>query len=546
MVTAADTLQRGRDAFERQAWADAHALLSAADREAPLEPPDLERLATAAILVGRDADSTDVLARAHNAFLSRGHAERAARCAIWVALRLLNKGDLAQAGGWLARARRLLDDGERDCVEQGYLLFLIGRRCVMEGDVATAHASFTRAASIGDRFRDPDLVALARHGEGRTLIHLRRAVEGVALLDEVMVSVTAGEVSPVVAGIVYCSVIDACHDTFDLRRAQEWTAALGRWCAAQPDVVPYRGDCLVRRAEIMQLHGAWADAMDEARRAGESLSQSPRQQVVGSAFYQQGELHRLRGEVAKAEEAYRQASQRGRTPEPGLALLRLAQGQVEAAMAAIRRAVDETRSPQIRPRVLAAYVEIALAANELPAARAAATELSELAATLDAPYLRVLSAQATGAVLLTEGDARAALAALRQAWTAWRDLDAPYEAARVRALIGLACRARGDEETAEMELDAARCVFQQLGAAPDLARVEALTRRAVGKGAGGLTAREVQVLRLVAAGHTNRAIADGLVISEKTVARHVSNIFTKLGVSTRAAATAYAYQHDLL
>ena len=545
-MTTADALHQGRESFERQAWGDAYAWLSAADRERALEPEDLQRLATAAYLVGKDDESADTLTRAHNEFQSRGEAERAARCAFWLGFMLLNKGELARGGGWLGRARRLLDDGARDCVEQGYLLCPVARQYVLEGDVPTAHATFARAARIGDRFRDPDLVALARHGEGRTLIRLGRIAEGVALLDEVMVSVTAGEVSALVVGSVYCSVIEACHDIFDLRRAQEWTAALGRWCASQPDLVPYRGQCLVRRAEIMQLHGAWPDAMDETRRACEWLSQPPGQRALGLALYLQAELYRLRGEFARAEEGYRQASQLGCTPEPGLALLRLAQGQVDAALAAIRRVVEEARDRRARATVLAAYVEIALAASDVSAARAAADELSGIAAAIDAPFLSATSAHATGAVLLAEHDARSALAALRHAWTVWRELDAPYEVARVRVLIGRACRDLGDEDTAEMELDAARCVFQQLGAAPDLARVEALSRKAAGKGAGGLTAREVQVLRLVAAGKTNRAIADDLVISEKTVDRHVSNIFTKLGVSTRAAATAYACQKALL
>jgi ATP/maltotriose-dependent transcriptional regulator MalT len=341
-------------------------------------------------------------------------------------------------------------------------------------------------------------------------------------------------------------VIEGCQEIYDLRRAREWTAALGRWCESQPDLVPYRGQCMIRRAELMQLHGAWLDAMDEVRRARERLSQPTVHPAVGAACYQQGELHRLRGEFASAEEAYREASRWTRAPRPGLALLRLAQGDVEAALGAIRRLLDEARERHARPAVLGAAVEIALAANDVAAARAAADELSRIAGELDAPYLRALADHAAGAVLLAEGEPRAALDVLRRAWSAWQELEAPYESARVRVLIGRACRELGDEDAAEMELDAGRCVFQQLGAATDLARVEALSRKAAAGGAGRLTAREVQVLRLVAAGKTNRAIATDLVISEKTVARHLSNIFTKLGISSRAAATAYAYEHELV
>jgi DNA-binding NarL/FixJ family response regulator len=543
-MTSSEALDRGRDAFARRAWGESYACLSAAAREKPLEGEDLERLAYAAYLTGRDADSEDILTRAHQAFLSRGNAEGAARCAFWLSFALLNAGDFARGGGWLARAQRLLAE-KSECVVHGFLLMPAGVRRIMEGDPNGAYTLFCQAADIGRRFGDADLIAMALHGSGRALIRLDRVAEGVALLDEAMAAVTAGDVSPIAAGDIYCSVIEACHEIFDLRRAHEWTMALDRWCAVQADLVRFRGQCLVRRAEILQLHGAWPDAIDEAQRACECLADPPRP-ARGAAYYQWAELLRLRGEFAKAEDMYRQAGQSGRSAQPGLSLLRLAQGQVDVAASAIRNLLDETKDRRVRSRMLAAYVEIMLAAEDLAAARAGVDELSAIAAALDAPFLRAVSTHARGATLLGGGDARAALAALREATAAWEIVEAPYEAARTRVLIARACQLLGDRDSADIEYDAARHVFRQLGAAPDLARMDTASPAQNPASASGLSARELEVLRSLVTGKTNRAIADELCISEKTVARHLSNIFNKLGLSSRAGAIAYAYEHDLV
>ena len=544
-ITKAHSLERGRELLRKQAWGLAFSQLAAADREAPLEPMDLVELGQAGYLIGKEAEANEFLSRAHQGFLSRGETQPAARCAFWLGFTLLLNGEPAQAGGWLARAARLLE-GHPDCPEKGYLQLPVGYRAVHEGDPATAYKAFAKAGQIGERFRDNDLVTMARQGQGRALIRQGEVARGVSLLDEAMVAVTAGEVSPLTAGGVYCSVIDACSEIFDLRRAQEWTSALDRWCASQPDIVPYRGQCLIHRAEILQLHGAWPEALDEARQACERFTQPTPRAGAGAAFYRLAELHRLRGEFAEAEEAYRQASQWLRVPQCGLAELRLAQGQVEAARASIRHAVDEAHDSANRAKVLHACVEIMLAARDIVAARTASDELSEIAGRFSAPLLQAMAACCEGAVLLAEGKTKRALAVLRQSWTIWCELEAPYESARVRTLVAAACRELGDCDAAEQELNAAREIFRRVGAAPDLARIESLLGNEETGKAGSLTAREVEVLKLVASGKTNRAIAAKLNISEKTVARHMSNIFNKLDLPSRAAATAYAYQHELV
>jgi DNA-binding NarL/FixJ family response regulator len=419
------------------------------------------------------------------------------------------------------------------------------RQRAASGDLAAAHAAFADAAAAGQRFGDRDLLTLARHGQGRTLVMMNQTDAGLALLDEAMVAVASGEIGPIVSGAVYCSVITACHDIFDVRRAQEWTDALQAWCESQPDLVPFRGYCLIRRSELMQLHGLWDRAIDEARRACARADPSLHPET-GAAFYQLGELHRVRGEFTRADEAYRSASQAGRKPQPGLALLRLNQGQLDAAETSIRLALQEARDIHTRVVVLSAAVEILLAQADVAAARTASDELTSVAAALGLPYPNALSASACGAVALAEGEPLRALESLHAACAYWQDLDAPYERAQTRVNVGLAYRQLGDLEGADLELDAAHDAFERLGANPAVARVAALTRPRPASAHTGLTGREVEVLRLVATGMTNHAIAGRLGISERTVDRHVSNIFTKLDLNSRAAATAYAYQHKLL
>ena len=538
-------LEHARASFAQRSWGDTYAQFATADAATPLGLDDLEKLGLAAYLTGHDEESTRAWTRAHHEAIHRDDPQRAARNAFLIGSGLMFRGETAPGLGWFARGGRVLE-GCGECPEQAWPPTWNAFAQMWGGDAEGAQHIFAESATVGQRFNDADLLTMSRLGQGMCLLMQGQGPAGMALLDEVMVAVTSGEVSPMYTGIAYCTVIAGCSDLFDLRRAREWTAALTRWCDSQPDLVPYRGNCLVHRCELMQLEGAWTHAMEAARQACDHLSGPVRWDTLGSAYYQLGELHRLRGEFAEAEESYRKASESGHQPEPGMALLRLAQGRADVAAAVLRRALDETQEPPTRARLLPAYVEIMIASRDVVSARTAADELGQIAEFLDAAYLRAVAAWAMGAVLLAEGDARSALPRLRAAGSAWRRLDAPYEVARVQVLIGLACSALGDPETCAMELDGARKVFEQLGARPDIERLNVLLKRTYGRAPGGLTVREVEVLRLVASGKTNRAIARELGLSEKTVARHVHNSLTKIGAPSRAAATAYAYENGLI
>jgi DNA-binding CsgD family transcriptional regulator/tetratricopeptide (TPR) repeat protein len=546
LVDAGRALEQGRGAYARADWLNAFEALGRANREQPLGPNDLELLARSAYMLGLDDEYRAALEEAYHAYHDAGDASRAARSAWWIGHNLMFLGQDAPARGWFARGQRLLERGGGDSVERGYLLIPALLEHSGKGDFVAAYATGVEIVEIGERFGDPDLVAIALMEEGQALVRQGRVEDGLRLVDETMVAVTSGELSPVVAGIVYCNTIAFCRDVYEVRRAREWTEALTRWCEQQPDMVAHKGLCLVHRAEIMTLGGAWGDALKEARRVAERFTQGVlNQRALGHAAYRQGEVLRLQGHFDEAEDAYRRASRFGREPQPGLALMRLAQGKGVAAAAAMRRAMSEIALPLKRAALLPAHVEILVATGDIVEARVACVELAEIARRQSSEALTALAAQAEGSVALAEGNARTALPALRRAWQAWEELGAPYDAARSRVLIAQACAELEDEDTARLELDAARDMFFRLGAAPDLAQLDSLTGKG-GRSEHGLTARELEVLRLIARGRSNREIATALVISERTVARHVQNIFAKLGVSSRASASVFAAERHLL
>jgi DNA-binding NarL/FixJ family response regulator len=537
-------IEDARAASDDHRWGDAWRLWSTLAPES-LDVDDLDRAATAGYLTGHDDEGFARWVRAHQVCLADGAVHRAAYFGGKVAQGYGFKGDLGRCRGWVDRTARLLEEENIDCVEQGYLQYGLGMVRIFEaGDMAGAQAHFVHAGKIGARFAHRELITVARIGEGRMLIYLGDIAEGLALLDEAMVAIEAGELSPLATGDAYCTVIDGCSELFDLSRCRAWTESFAGWCHTQQELVLYRGHCFLHRAEVLELLGAWPEALVEARHACDRLAAPVHPAALAAAYAIEGDLLRLVSDFDGADTAYQHASEYGHDPQPGLALLRLAQERLETADAMIRRALDEAQDPISRARLLAPYVEIVLATGDRIAAREVGEELRQMAAALGTPLLRAHAARAAGAVRGAEGDPKAALVELRRAFNEFHALGVRYHAARTRLLIADACAALGDHDTAAMESSAARSVLEALTLTAPALNTTFDPRRA--SSPDGLTQRELEILRLLARGKTNRGIAQELVISEKTVASHVSHIFTKLGVTSRSAATAYAYDHDLV
>jgi DNA-binding CsgD family transcriptional regulator len=546
-VGVVDDLLRAREAYERREWVAAYEALSGLDASRPdgvaLDGDDFARLATAAYLTGRKNDCIQALQRAYQTHLDAADPLAAVRCGFWLALVLSTTGEPAVAGGWVARAQRLLDDIPGDVVERGYMLIHSMYRHIFAGEYAPAHECAAEITDYGRRFSDPDLVAMGICSQGRLAMYSGRVSEGLTLLDEAMACIATGAVSPIFAGNVYCTMIEGCQEVSDFGRAAEWTVALTRWCERQPGLVPFTGQCAVHRGQIMRLRGAFREALEEFANAVERYVEADTVPAAGLATAERGDVLRILGQFAAAEAAYTEALGYGYEPQPGLALLRLARGRIPAAIGAIKRLLAEPRDPVHRSQLLPAAVEVLLAAGETEQAADTSAELSEIAARFGCAALRAMATRAAGGVALTRGDDAGAIRELRRAARLWNELGAPYEAARCAVLLGRALRALGDEDSAVAELTEARRVFTKLGAEPAEREAAALLRPCA---PAGLSAREVEVLRLVAAGKTNPEIAAELFLSEKTVARHLSNIFAKINVTSRTAAAAFAFEHRLV
>ena len=535
-----DLLLQAREAYERGDWVLAFDRLRGAG---DLGPEDSMALATSAYLLGNVDDAVRALQAGYQDRIRYGDSRGAVRFAFWLGLVLNLRGEMAVGGGWVARAQRLLESEAEDVVERGYLLIHEFFQHLDRGDFARADATAACVVETGRRFEDHDLIAQGLVMQGRIMIYFGRVPEGLALLDEAMIEISTAEVSPIVAGMVYCSMIEACQELSDFSRAASWTTALTKWCDAQPGLVPFTGQCSLHRGQIMRLRGAYDEALAEYALAQRRYQAEGTPAPAGRALTEQGDVLRIRGKLDEAEAAYRQAAELGHEPQPGLALLWLARSRTTAAISAINRLVAEAKRPVHRSWMLPAAVEVLVSAGLVDQAREHSDELAGIASAFGNPAVQAMAAYAVAVVSLAFGETEKALSNARESCRLWNDVGSPYEAARARVLVARALRELGDESSATTEFAVARRAFAQVGAAPAAHEVDKLLGL---ERPGGLTEREVEVLRLVAAGRSNHEIARVLVLSQKTVERHLSNIFTKLDVSSRTAAAAYAHERGLM
>ena len=533
-------LEGAREALRRHDWPAARELLRGAMEAEPADGDALDLLAEAAWGMGAVEECIAARERAHAAHQSSADMDKAGNDAVWLAIHHVFLARYAISGGWLARARRELEP-DPGCVAYGRLLMVEALMQIFAGDHTKARATAEQALALGRDLESDDLQAFALQCLGNLLIDHGDVAGGLATFDEAMVLILQGGISIFVSGLTFCGLLSTCDALGDLRRAAEWTDATDRWNADHPTVY-FPGVCQVHRAGVLRWRGAWEQAEREAVRACSALRHFD-VFAAASGFDEIGEIRRRLGDLAGAEQAFRQAEELVGQPRSGLALVRLAQGRLDAARAIATRALAETVAPLERAKLLPAQVQIALAAGDVDAARAAVEEFEATAEVFAGAALLAGACLARGRLQLAEGDAASAFPTLHSALQQWQRADVPHEAAIAQVLLAQACRAAGDEDGARTSFAAAIATFARLGAVPDARRARELEVPAALP--GGLSEREAEVLRLVAAGMTNKQIDEQLFLSAKTVARHLSNIFTKIGVSSRAAATAYAFEQGV-
>jgi DNA-binding CsgD family transcriptional regulator len=533
-------LTHARDLYQASRWEEACAEYAAADAEVPLAVADLEAFAEAAQVTARGDEPVALLHRLFDLRVGAGQLDDAARVAFWLWWALLNSNEVIQASGWLKHTSRTLGP------EMATSLWLKIPEAMFHGTTGNRSRAGELLRAIVDEGQG-EVVPWALCMWGQTLIDEGQLQDGLDRLEEAMAILLDHSLSPRVTPWVYCAAVRGCFLARDFARARAWNRSMARWLDSLRSLGgAYLGNCRIYRSRLMCLNGAWPDALDEIAAVCTDLD-GYTGWVCGHAYYQLGEVRRLRGEWDAAEDAYRRAAEHGCPTQPGLALLRLAEGDVDAASAGIRRALTEVTATPDRLDLLKAAVSIYLEEGKIEAARDAVTEFEEITAELTTPVIEAETCAVRGALALAEGDPASALPLLRRAVGTWQEQNAPHERATLNVLIGQACRALADHDGARLEFSAARETFQRLGARPDLARLDQVVAATyAGSEVHGLTRREVEVLRLIARGKANRAIAGELHLSERTVHRHVSNIFTKLGVDSRTAAVAYGIRHRIV
>ncbi len=547
VVSDSDRLAEARLALSRCDWQAAYDIVlvdeceageSAGEREAER----LDLLADAAWWMGRLDECIKNREGAYARYDEVGEHRRAGQCAVWLYEHYCFKARPAIAGAWLRRARHALEN-DHDCPEYGALRLREAEVAHGGGSLSVAEEAAREVVMLGRHLRVPDLEAEALQTLGRILIDEGQWAEGLSALDDAMLFAVEGRLRPYSTGKVYCSLISACEALGELGRAAEWSEATTRWAQRHPLAV-FPGLCRVHLASSLRLRGRWDEAEQQARQACVELA-TLNVASAAAGYAEIGEIRRRIGDLTGAEDAFRKAEELSGQPQPGLAVLRLAQGNIDAAVAIIGRALDDITWNRLgRAHLLPARAQIAIAADDLPGAMLALEELESIAAEFAGPALIAAAASTRGRVQLASGD-RAAVATLRQAAERWQELGAPHEVATARMLQGAALREEGDLDAAATAFESAGALFSQLGAKSDLLSLDNFTNCSPDLPAG-LTTRECEVLRLVAAGKTNKQIAGDLFLSEKTIARHLSNIFTKIEVTSRSAATAFAYDHQLV